>query len=121
MIQLCIYINMFFFTFLSITVYSRIVNIVPCAPHWDLVVYPSYICLSASAIPKLPHLPSSSPSPLATKSLISASVSQFLFHRQVCLCHTKKKNNLVNKWMTSFLDFALFIHLVSFLTTPCGR
>ena len=80
---------MFFFVFLSITVYSRILKIVPCAVHWDLVVYPSYIYLSASAIPKLPRLPSPSPSPMATKSLISVSVSPFVFRRQVRLYRTK--------------------------------
>ena len=80
---------MFFSIFLSITVYFRILKIVPCAVHWDLVVYPSYIYLSESAIPKLPCLPSPRPSPLATKSLISVSVSQSVFRRQVRLYRTK--------------------------------
>ena len=34
-----IYTYTFFFIFFSIVVYHRIVNIVPCAVQWDLVVY----------------------------------------------------------------------------------
>ena len=33
----------FFFIFFSIMVHHRILNIVPCAIQWDLVVYPHYI------------------------------------------------------------------------------
>ena len=41
MMQLYMYI--LFFIIFSIMLYHRILNIVPCAIHYDLVIYSSYI------------------------------------------------------------------------------
>ena len=38
-----LYTYILFFIFFSIMVYHRILNMVPCAMPYDLVVYPSYI------------------------------------------------------------------------------
>ena len=38
-----IHIHIFFFTFLSILVYPRTLNMVPYAIQQDLIVYPSYL------------------------------------------------------------------------------
>ena len=62
-------------------VYHRILNIVPCAIQWDLVVYP-FSLYFASANLILPIHPSTTPlSPLAATSLFSMSVSLFLLRR----------------------------------------
>ena len=39
------YIHIYFFVFFSITVYYRILNIIPCVTQEDLVVYPFYMSL----------------------------------------------------------------------------
>ena len=67
-------------------VYHRILNIVPCAIQWDLVVNSIYIEWFASANPKLPILPFPTASPLSTASLSSVSMSLFLFQGYVDLC-----------------------------------
>ena len=52
-------IHIFFFTFFSIMVYHRILNMASCAVQEDLVIYPFFICQFSSAIPNsnpiLPH------------------------------------------------------------------
>ena len=58
MIQLYI---TFFFIFISIIVYHRVLNIVPCATQQELIVYPFSIKEFASANTKLPLHPSPSP------------------------------------------------------------
>ena len=47
-IYLYIYIYMytFFCIFFSTMVYHRTLNLVPCVTQWDLVVYPSVLCVS---------------------------------------------------------------------------
>jgi len=47
--------------FFSIMPYHRMLNIVPCAIRWDRAFYPFYMYSFASANPKLPLYPSSSP------------------------------------------------------------
>ena len=60
-------------------VYHRILNIMPCAVPWDLIVYRFYIKKLISSSPDLPLHLSPIPHPLATTSLFSMSVSLFLF------------------------------------------
>ena len=59
MIPLYIYIYIHIFIFLSVMVYHRLLNIVPCAIQYDLVVYSSYIYLFVPTNPQLlnPSLP----------------------------------------------------------------
>ena len=63
---------------LSIFIYYRMLNMVPCAIQQDLFC-PFYILQFASANLRLPVHPS--PLPLATLSLFSLSVNLFLFCR----------------------------------------
>ena len=69
-------------------VYYRILNINPHAVQWDLIVThrPTYNSLHL-LIPNSPFLPRPTPSPLAATSLLSVSVSLFLFRKKVHLCH----------------------------------
>ena len=71
-IYIYIYIYIFFFLFFSIMAYHSILNTVPCAMQYDLVVYPA-------VHPELPILPFPPLSLVATASLFSMSVSLFLF------------------------------------------
>ena len=83
-----IHIYVFFFIFCSIMVYPRRSNIVPCAIQQEpccLSVLNAIVCIYQPQTPS-PSL-SLPPSPLATTSLFSMSVSLFLFCRQVHLCH----------------------------------
>ena len=71
----------YFFIFFSIIVYCRVWDIVSCAIHRTLLFTPSihdglHLLTSNSHF-----IPSPPPSPLATMSLLSMSVSLFLFHR----------------------------------------
>ena len=69
-----------FVIFFSIMVYYRILNIVFCVTQKDLVcLFSMYYFASANL--KLPLHPCPTPSPLATTSLYSMSVSLFLFCR----------------------------------------
>ena len=61
-------------------VYHRILNIVPCAVQWDLVVYPSCIYQFASADPNFPVRPSLHPLPLGDHRSVLC-VILFLFGR----------------------------------------
>lgn len=56
------------FRFLSLLVYERLLNVVPCAGQWDLVGYLFYVHGSASAHLKLP----TSPSPFRLPSVLEA-------------------------------------------------
>ena len=67
-----------FFIFFCIMVHPRILNIVPCA-LWGFVVHPFYRCQFASADPKVPSTPPSSP-PLATTCLQRSQFSQVTKH-----------------------------------------
>ena len=70
----------FFFIFFSTMAYPRILNIVPCAIQWDLVVYLSYIYNSLLLLTPNSHpFPPPTCSPLAATNLFSVSVSLFLF------------------------------------------
>ena len=62
-------------------------DIVPSALWQDLIAYPLQRQQFASMNPRLPVHPTPSPSPLATTSLFSMSVSLFLFYKQVHLCY----------------------------------
>ena len=84
--QLYIYI---LFHILFHYVYHRIWNIVPCAIHYDLMVYQSYIYQFVPADPKLPILPSPTLPPLSNHKSVLHDCDLFLFHMgmsmRVCL------------------------------------
>ena len=113
-----IHIYTFFFIFFSIMVYHRILNIVPCAIQQDLVGYPTNKALYNSLHLLTPASQSFLCNPfLATTSLFSMSVSLFLFHRYVHLCHS---SDFTYKWYhmvfsilgLSCTSFSVWLHLV---------
>jgi len=61
--------------------YHRILNIVPYAIQWDLVVYHSIYNSLQLLAPNSHSIPLPLSSPSATTSLFSTSVSLFLFCR----------------------------------------
>ena len=67
----------------SIMLHRKWLNIVPCAIQQGLIAYPLHTLSFASTNPKLPVHPT--PSPSATTSLFSKSMSLFLFGRLVHL------------------------------------
>ena len=74
-----IHIYTFFFIFFSIMVYPRILNIVPCATSRTLLFIHS-MCNSLHLLtPNSQSIPPPHPSPLATTSLFSMSVSLTLY------------------------------------------
>ena len=80
-----LYIHTFFFVSFSIMVYHRILTIAPCALQQTLLLIHSLCNSLHLLIPASHSMPLPIPSPLATTSLFSMSVS--LFHRQVHLDH----------------------------------
>ena len=82
-------IDILIFIFFSIVVYHRILNVVLCymfGPCWLSVL--NVLIIACIYQPQAPSPPLSLPrSPLATTSLVSVSMSLFLFCRQVYLCH----------------------------------
>ena len=79
----CVYIYIYIYIFFFIVVHHRTLNTVPCATQEDLA-YPFYVWWFASAVSKLPVLPSSIPH-LGNPSLLY--VCESVFHRYAHLCH----------------------------------
>ena len=83
---MCVRVYLVFFIFFSITVSHRILNTVPCAVQQELVVYPFCIYQFASANPKLPCLPSSTPFCLGNHQSVLYVSDVVLCPRQAHLC-----------------------------------
>ena len=107
-----------FLKFFSIMVYHRSLNIVPCLCY---IVGPCLSILNIIVCIYQPQTPSASlsllPSTLATTSLISMSVSLFLFHRLVHLCHILDS---IYKWYHRVFVF-LFLTSLSMIISSCIR
>ena len=81
------YIYTLFFSYYLPSCSSQVIGWLPCDIQQDLIALPFQMQQFASINPKLSVHPTPSPSPLATKSLFSKSMSLCLFYRQVHLCH----------------------------------
>ena len=74
-----IHIHEFLLISFSIMIFHRILNMVPCAIQWDLVVYHFYVHYFASSDPKFPlHL---FPHPLGSHTSVLYICESVLFHR----------------------------------------
>ena len=76
-----------------------------------VIVYPFVYSQFASANPKLPILPSLT-CPLGNPSLFSMSVSLFLFHREVHLCHI---SDSIDKWCHIVFVFLFLTYSLSMI------
>ena len=101
-----------FFILVSLMVYYRILNIVPCAISRTLVfLHPTHNSLHL-LIPNGQCFPPHPFSPLAIRSLFSMSVS--LFHREIHLCHIWDSIYDNITWYLSFVsDLLCFSILIS--------
>ena len=81
------YVRLCFFMFFCVMVYHRVLNIIACVTQQILLfIHPTYNSLHL-LIPNSQSFPPPPTFPLTVTSLFSMSVSLFLFHRQVRLCH----------------------------------
>ena len=92
------------FIVFSIMVYHNIESIISCALQYNIVVYPSYIYLIASANHNSQSFPPSPPLLLAATNLCCL----FLIHRYVHLCHILDSTY---KWYSMVLAFLFLISL----------
>ena len=80
-----------------------------------LLIHPVYSSLLL-LIPNSQSISLPSPSPLATTSLFSMSLSQFLFHRPVNLCHILDSTY---KWYCTVFVILFLITSVSMIIPRC--
>ena len=108
-VQKCVFQVMHTYTFLimvSILVYHRMLNIVPCTIQQDLVVYSFSVKYLAFADPKLPIHPF--PTLSLPRQLLALSMSMILLliHIEIHLCHildsTYKSYRMVFVFLTYF-------------------
>ena len=90
-------------------VYHRMLNIVPCALQ-SLFIH-LYIANLLLLIPNSQSFPPS-PCPLGNSSLFSMSVSLFLFHREVHLCHI---SDSIDKWCHIVFVFLFLTYSLSMI------
>ena len=83
-IYIYIYIYILYFTFSSIMLHHKWLDIVLSAVRQELIAYPLQMQLFASINPRFPVHPTPSPSPLATTSLFSKSMIFFSVERFIC-------------------------------------